>query len=255
MNALLTSRVLVGSLAAALSLVAVPAMAQPTSKPADKPAATQPDKHDSKKDTKEARKEAKQEGKQEKKDEKKGATGVKVGEKAPDFRLTDTDGKEVSLAALTRDKKIVVVEWFNPRCPFVLKHHKTFNTMVETYNKYKDKNVVWVAINSGAAGAEGAGKDATAAARKDFKIDYPILIDESGKVGMAYGAKRTPEMFVIDTTGTVVYHGAIDDDNSPSTLGKTNHVDAALKSLLAGETIKNPTTNPYGCHIGYADKK
>lgn len=186
--------------------------------------------------------------KADKKDEKK----AKVGEKAPSFKLTSSEGKEVKLEDYK--DKIVVLEWFNPGCPFVKKHHELHTTMTDTYNKYKDKGVVWLAINSGAAGKEGAGKDACETARKDWKINYPILVDESGDVGRSYGAKTTPHMFVIGKDGTLVYAGAIDDNNDGKELGKTNYVANAIEATLKGETVKDSETKPYGCGVKYASR-
>ena len=184
--------------------------------------------------------------------EKAKAKGLKVGDKAAEFKLTSIDGKEVSLADLSKDGKIVVLEWFNPDCPFVKKHHDHAKTMKETYEKYKDKKVSWVAINSGAPGEQGYGQDRNVKARKDYGIEYPVLLDESGKVGQAYGAKRTPEFFIIATDGTIAYHGAIDDNNDAKTVGKMNYVSAALDALLAGKKVEKTETKAYGCSVKYA---
>ena len=146
---------------------------------------------------------------QDKKDDKK-AESVAVGSVAPGFELTDTDGKAIKLSDFAG--KVVVLQWFNPGCPFVKKHYDGANTFNELNKKYSDKGVVFLAINSGAAGKEGAGKDTNATAKKDWKIEYPVLLDEAGTVGKTYGATRTPEMFVLDKEGKVVYHGAIDDN-------------------------------------------
>ncbi len=182
------------------------------------------------------------------KEEKK----AKVGEAAPKFTLVTTEGKEVKLEDFKG--KIVVLEWFNPECPFVKKHHELNNTMVETANKYKDKDVVWLAINSSAPGKQGHGKDYNEQARKDWKLPYPVALDESGEVGHAYGAKTTPHMFVINKEGVLVYAGAIDDDNDPKQVGKTNYVVEAVNATLKGETVKDSETKPYGCGVKYASR-
>ena len=168
--------------------------------------------------------------------------------KAPEFTLTNYDGKTISLSDYKN--KIVVLEWFNYECPFVKYHYEEVNTMVELANKYKDKNVVWLAVNS--------TKHLTTEKNKDFadkyKLPYPILDDRSGKVGRAYGAKTTPHMFIIDTKGSIVYDGAI--DNSP--LGRKkedviNYVDKALAELTAAKVVSTPNTKPYGCSVKYAN--
>ena len=175
-----------------------------------------------------------------------------IGEPAPGFTLTDTDGKTIALADLLDGKHVVVLEWFNPGCPFILKHHQLNRTMDDLAARYRDRGVVWLAINSGAAGRQDAGLEANRKAKEEFKIGFPILLDESGEVGKAYGAKTTPHMFVIAPDGKLAYAGAIDDDRSPSTLGKVNHVADAIDALLAGKPVAVKETQPYGCSVKYA---
>jgi peroxiredoxin len=184
----------------------------------------------------------------------KGEAMAKVGSIAPDFTLTDTDGKTVTLSDFSKQGKIVVIQWFNPACPFVKKHYDNgANTFNDLAKKYADKGVVFVAINSGAPGREGAGKDTNVAARKDWKIAYPILLDESGKVGKMYNAQHTPEMFVVAKDGTLAYHGAIDEDSGMKAPGKNNYVAKALDELLAGKKVSTAETKPYGCTVKYAN--
>lgn len=194
----------------------------------------------------------KEEKKESKKESKKEMGGVTPGATAPDFTLTDTDGKEHSLAKYLKDGKIVVIEWFNPDCPFVKKHHDDNKTMNDLHKKYSDKGVVFLAINSGAPGKQGAGKERNAKARVDSAIPYPVLLDEKGVTGKAYGAKHTPDMFIITPDGTVAYMGAIDDD--PTTkIGKVNYVAKALDEILAKKPVTTRETKGYGCSVKYAN--
>jgi peroxiredoxin len=169
---------------------------------------------------------------------------------APLFTLTNYDGRDVSLVDF--DGKIVVLEWLNYDCPFVKYHYETASTMVDLANKYAEKGVVWLAINSTNYATNETNKDF---AKKD-SIPYPILDDHEGKVGHAYGAQRTPELFVIDKNGQIIYHGAI--DNAPfgklneGQTEKINYVDKALTELLAGKEVAVPQTKPYGCTVKYA---
>lgn len=177
------------------------------------------------------------------------APAAKVGDTAPDFNLKDLDGKDVKLADFKG--KIVVLEWFNPGCPFVVKHHSTLDTMKKTAAAYKDKDVVWLAINSGAEGKQGAAKDDNIKAKKDWKIEYPILLDPTGATGKAYGAKTTPHMYVIDKEGKLVYAGAIDNDRGPKKAGDKNYVKNALDEVIAGKKVTDATNEPYGCSVKY----
>ena len=179
--------------------------------------------------------------------------GVTAGEKAPMFTLKDTEGKEHSLKdVLAKEStKAVVIEWFNPDCPFVKKHHEANKTMKDLAKKYAEQGVVWMAINSGAEGLEGAGVDRNKKAIEEYGIAYPVLMDMSGKIGREYGAKRTPEMYIVSKDGTIVYHGAIDSDRSARNLGEENYVEDALKAHLAGETVATQRTQAYGCTVKY----
>lgn len=212
------------------------AQAQPAATPTSQPA-------------KETVKQDKKEKKHDKKDDGKVAA---VGSMAPDFELKDTDGKTHKLSDLTKQGKIVVLEWFNPECPYVQKHYtgssKTFNEMNKAF---AGKNVVMLAINSNKAGAPGSGVERNAKAKKDWGIEYPILIDEAGTVGKSYGAKNTPAMFVIAADGTLAYSGAIDDDDSPKGPGKTNYVTKAVDELLAKKPVTTKETKAYGCNVKY----
>lgn len=174
---------------------------------------------------------------------------AKIGEKAPNFTLTDINGKTFTLADATKDGKIVVLEWFNPECPVVVKHHASNPTFKNLAAEFAGKEVVMVAINSGAPGNQGAGKDLNVKAAKDFGMAYPILLDESGKVGKQYGAKTTPHMFVIDKNGTLAYAGAIDDKSKKP--GEVNYVSQAVNELLAGQTVTTAETQAYGCSVKY----
>ena len=178
---------------------------------------------------------------------------AKVGEKAPNFTLTDLDGKNHELAKLLaqEDTQAVVLEWFNPGCPFVVKHHQINPTTATLARDYKKRGVKWIAINSGAPGKQGHGIETNKAHAEKWKIQYPILMDESGKVGRMYGAKTTPHMYVIGKDGTLVYAGAIDNNRSPRTVGDVNYVKNALDQHLAGETIAVNSTRPYGCSVKY----
>jgi peroxiredoxin len=178
----------------------------------------------------------------------------KVGEAAPDFTLNDLDGKPVKLSDFKG--KTVVLEWFNPGCPFVVASH-TKGSLVGTARRHTEKGVVWLAVNSGAPGKQGAGAENSREAATKWKLSHPILIDESGKTGKAYGATNTPHLFVIDQAGKLVYRGAI--DNSPDGEGQSpkdgkllNYVDAALEDLGAGRAVKVPETKAYGCGVKYA---
>lgn len=181
------------------------------------------------------------------------ALAADLGAPAPDFTLKDLDGKDVKLSSFKG--KPVVLEWFNPECPYVKASH-TRGSLTDTAKRAAKQGVVWLAVNSGAPGKQGAGVEKSRAGVKAFGLEHPVLLDEAGTVGKAYGATNTPHLFVIDAKGVLVYRGAI--DNSPDGEGQSpkdgklvNYVDAALEDLAKGRAVKTPDTKAYGCSIKY----
>jgi peroxiredoxin len=178
---------------------------------------------------------------------KHGSGAVAIGAPAPQFSLQDQDGKTHNLADY--NGKIVVLEWFNEECPVVVRHYKA-DTMNSLASKYADKDVVWLAVNS----TSGKSNDANKAAAAEWKIERPILNDSTGQVGKMYGAKTTPHMYVIDKNGTLAYMGGIDNDQRGDKADKVNYVDKAVGELLAGNSVSEPESKPYGCSVKYASK-
>ena len=178
---------------------------------------------------------------------------AEVGKPAPDFALPDLDGHVMKLADYRG--KIVVLEWFNPGCPFVNKTH-TKGQLKGLAQKETAKGVVWLGINSAAEGKQGYGVEANRAGKEKFGLTHPILLDQSGKTGHEYGAAHTPHLFVIDPQGVLVYAGAI--DNSPDGEGESptdgklvNYVEEALDAVRAGKPVRTPRTEAYGCGVKY----
>src|ERR1700720_1625462 len=176
-----------------------------------------------------------------------------VGSSAPDFSLTDAKGRTHSLSQYKG--KYVVLEWFNPECPFVKKHYGGGN-MQKLQEQYTDKGVVWLTIDSNAPGTEGnlTPEQAEKVATSWKTQQTALLLDPDGKVGRAYGAKNTPNMVIINPEGKIAYEGAIDSKATPNPAdipSSTNYVKAALDQSLAGKSVSNAQTKPYGCHITY----
>jgi peroxiredoxin len=175
---------------------------------------------------------------------------AEVGKPAPAFTLPSCESKPVSLSDFKG--KVVVLEWTNHSCPFVVKHYGSGN-MQKLQADAAAKGVVWLSICSSAPGKQGHATpaDAMKACAEKDSAATAYLIDESGDTGRAYGAKRTPEMFIIGKDGKVAYHGAIDDDSKTEKPGSTNYVAKALDELLAGQTVTKAETQPYGCSVKY----
>jgi peroxiredoxin len=184
-----------------------------------------------------------------------------VGKPAPDFTLTDTDGKTHKLSELRG--KTVVLEWFNPDCPFVRFAHSQ-GPLKDMAAKRASEKVVWLAINSGAPGKQGHGAERNRGARTDYAMSHPVLLDESGQVGRKYGAAKTPHMFVVDDKGVLVFRGGVDnapmgevDASRPRPAGaadgqNVNYVGGALDDLEQGRPVRLSDAPPYGCSVKYA---
>lgn len=178
---------------------------------------------------------------------------AKVGEKAPEFQVKDQKGVEHKLSDYKG--KFVVLEWLNEECPFVKKHYGSGN-MQKLQKEYTGKNVVWLSVISSAKGKQGylTGEEVTAKMTKDHMSSTAVLIDASGVMGKAYGAKTTPHMFIINPEGTLAYNGAIDNNDSSNAKDiptATNYIAEALNSVLKGEKIQVAQTKPYGCGVKY----
>jgi alkyl hydroperoxide reductase subunit AhpC len=184
-------------------------------------------------------------------DDKTLSTEVGAGTVVTEFTGKDTDGKDHTLKSLLAGKKAVVLQWFNPDCPFVVKHYNNkANTFNDLYTKY-GKDVTFVAVNSNADGKGGSGADRNIKAKKDWKIEYPIILDTTGVIGKQFNAKNTPLMVVITPDNKIAYYGAPDDDNGASGPGKTNYISKALDEILAGKDVTTKSTHPYGCAVKY----
>jgi hypothetical protein len=176
-----------------------------------------------------------------------------VGQPAPDFTLTDTNGKRHTLSAYKG--KFVVLEWVNFECPFVGKHYGSGH-MQKIQKDYTARGVVWLSVNSSAAGKQGyyAPDKVNALLEEKRAAPTAYLVDTAGSVGRSYGAKTTPHMYVIDPRGTLLYAGGIDD--KPSTdladiATAKNFVQAALDQAMAGKPVTVATSTPYGCNVKY----
>lgn len=175
-----------------------------------------------------------------------------LGQPAPTFELADLSGNPVRLADLRG--KIVVLEWFNPQCPFVVYAHEQGPLRDQARRWTATDDVVWLAVNSGAPGKQGADLETNLRKVEEFGMSYPVLLDPLGEVGRAYGAKNTPQMFIVDDEGILVFAGGL--DNAP--LGRAdgevrNYVDEALAALEAGRPVPVAAPARYGCSVKYAD--
>jgi len=178
-----------------------------------------------------------------------------VGSPAPAFTATDSRGASHSLEQYRG--KYVVLEWHNQGCPYTRKHYVSGN-MQSLQKEWTAKGVVWFTVISSAQGEQGYVTDSQENAYLAQMHADPtaVLMDADGKLGHLYGAKTTPEMYVIDPNGKLIYEGAIDDRPTPDTSdikGADNYLSDALTEAMAGKPVVKSYTRPYGCSVKYAE--
>jgi len=181
------------------------------------------------------------------------AYAVKVGDSAPDFTATDSHGQTHKLSEYRG--KYVVLEWTNNGCPFTRKHYSSGN-MQNLQTEWTAKGVVWLTVLSSSPGTQGymTASDENAYIAKVHADPTAALLDPNGSLGHAYDARTTPDMYVIDPSGKLIYAGAIDDhpttDASDIPHSK-NYVTDALTEAMSGQPVAVAYTRPYGCSVKY----
>ncbi len=177
----------------------------------------------------------------------------KIGAPAPDFTGQTSSGETVRLAELRGST--VVLEWTNHDCPYVRKHYGSDN-MQTLQKEATAEGVVWLSVISSAPGTQGhvGPREANALTSDRGAAPSHVILDPSGTIGRAYGARTTPHMYVIDADGMLRYMGGIDD--RPSTRrsdvdGANNYVRAALSDMRDGRPVATPVARPYGCSVKY----
>jgi peroxiredoxin len=179
---------------------------------------------------------------------------VKVGDSAPDFKATDSNGQVEMLSQY--HGKFVVLEWHNKGCPYTQKHYESGN-MQHLQKEWTSKGVVWLTVISSAPGQQGY---VTAQQENDYMSKMKAsptaaLLDPNGDVGRLYSAKTTPHMFVVNPSGVLIYDGAIDDKPTTEQADVStakNYVSQVLEESMAGRPVSMPTSRPYGCSVKYA---
>jgi peroxiredoxin len=180
---------------------------------------------------------------------------TRVGDRAPDFTATDSDGRVHKLSEY--QDKFVVLEWTNRGCPYTQKHYNSGN-MQRLQREWTSRGVIWLTVISSAPGKQGYVKAAeeNAYVKQVNAAPTAVLLDPTGVLGHLYDAKTTPHMFIIDTKGILIYNGAIDDRPTTDLAdvnGARNYLSLALEEATSGKPVSIPTTRPYGCSVKYPD--
>jgi peroxiredoxin len=171
---------------------------------------------------------------------------VRIGDKAIPFNLPGVDNTTHSLAEYSSKKAVVVIFSCN-HCPYVRAWE---DRMIQIQTDYAARGVQLVAINANDAGKypeDSFQKMKERAREKHF--NFPYLRDDSQAIARAYGAERTPEVFLFDKEGRLRYHGVIDDNYDDPVAVKARYLRDALDSVLAGTQPVTTETRPVGCSI------
>lgn len=175
-----------------------------------------------------------------------------IGQSAIPFTILGTDQRLHSLSNYTEKRAIVLIFSCN-HCPYVQAWE---DRMIAIQTDYELRDVRLIAINSNDATnypADSFDKMRERARQKRF--NFPYLYDETQQVAHAYGAERTPEVFVFDHAGILRYHGAIDDQYESVARIKNHYLRDALDAILAGESPRIAETAPIGCTIKWKKKQ
>jgi peroxiredoxin len=166
--------------------------------------------------------------------------GVAIGVVIPDFTLPDADGKEHSLASLKGSKGTVLI-FIATQCPISNAYNERMQKLSEDY-KAKGFNVVGINSNS----TEPAAEVKSHAAEKG--LSFAILKDPNNKIADRFGAQATPEAYLLDASGKLVYHGRIDNSRYGYVI-TGNELRDAMEATLAGKPVEKAEAKAFGCSI------
>jgi peroxiredoxin len=171
---------------------------------------------------------------------------LQPGQAAIDFRLPSTEGREYSLSDFAKDKYLVLFFTCN-HCPYVIGSDEMTRITAE---KYRDRGVVFVGINSNSENTYPEDSFPNMVERmKKHKFPWVYLYDRTQEVAKDYGALRTPHFFVFDEERKLVYTGRGVDNPRDTAKMTVNDLERALEELTSGKPISVPMTNPIGCNI------
>lgn len=176
---------------------------------------------------------------------------LEPGQKAIDFKLPSTDGKEFSLSDFEKFKYLVIFFTCN-HCPYVIGSDETTRTTVD---KFTQKSVAFAGINSNSEKTYVEDSFPGMVERmKKHSFPWVYLYDKSQEVAKAYGALRTPHFYIFNEERKLVYTGRGVDSPRDTSKMTINNLDLALEELTSGKPVSIPVTNPIGCNIKWEGK-
>ncbi|MFM8770729.1 MAG: thioredoxin family protein [Candidatus Kapaibacterium sp.] len=180
--------------------------------------------------------------------------GVNVGDSAPAFSLKNVDGKMVALSDFSSSKGAIIVFTCN-HCPYSVKYE---DRIIALHQQFAPKGYPVIAINpNDPVTVPEDAYDQMIVRAKEKRFPFPYLVDETQEIAKAYGAKRTPHVYVVTNTkggSRVSYIGAIDDNAADASSAETFFVRDAVTALLDGNVPATPLTKAIGCTIKWKKK-
>ena len=178
------------------------------------------------------------------------AQPISVGSVAPDFSLTNIDGATISLSDYSNEKGVMVIFSCNP-CPYVIAYE---DRIIDLHNRYASQGFPLVLINPNDAEKQPVDSmDEMRVRAEEKNYPFPYLKDEDQSVYEAYGATRTPEIFLLKNNGNgefvVAYTGTVDDNYKDASAVTASYASEAVEALLKGETPNPASTVAIGCSI------
>jgi thioredoxin-related protein len=163
-----------------------------------------------------------------------------------DVKMKDIDGKQITLKG-AMDKNGLLVMFSCNTCPYVIKNQQR---TVASGNYAMNKKIGVVLVNSNEAQRNADDSyDAMKAYAKSQGYKWAYVVDEKSEVANAFGAMKTPECFLFDASGKLVYHGAIDDNPTDEGAVSRRHLKEAMDELVAGKDVSVKTSRSVGCSI------
>jgi peroxiredoxin len=181
------------------------------------------------------------------------ADALKLGDKAPltDVKMKNVDGKELTIGGVAGKQGTLVIFSCN-HCPFARAWEER---IAELGNTYRQKDIGVIMINANDADAQPPdGYEEMQKRAEERHFEFPYVVDATSDVARAFGAARTPECFLFDKEGKLVYHGAVDDDKNPESV-QHHWLQAALDAVVAGKEVTDKETKAVGCGIKFRPKK
>jgi peroxiredoxin len=169
---------------------------------------------------------------------------LKTGAKAPEFRLKGVDGRMHALSDYKSMATLVV--FICNHCPFV---KARIGDIVALQSKFKPSELQVIGINSNDPAYQDEGFDNMVRFAKQYSVNFPYLIDETQEVARAYGAVCTPDPFLFDADGRLVFHGRINDAMEPEARPTVPVMENNVRTLLSGKKIMKDFDPSIGCSI------